>query len=344
MIKEKITKTILNSQFIGRAAITILNSKNYRGGNYKKECDERKRFDLWDCDELCKEMNPYYADLSPNTSYYGIMYQIKKYAGIEGFCYYNVEHGLYLGEYVEKESLGKAIKGTITFSKIRQKYLEKKNVNKIITIGPYIHYAENYYTEGKRRKIKKELGRVLLTFPPHSTKNVQATYNTEIFIKRLRDMSRDYDTTMVCMFYKDILSGAYKPYEKAGFKIVTSGNIYDYNFLSRQKEIIGLSDYTVSASVGTHIGYCLYMGKEHRILSLSNDGSLEDNSHDAFDKYYDGKQPANAKFLSYRNAENLLLNLFSGNIPAEEQRKMVSDLWGFECVKDAEKLHDLLIS
>lgn len=344
MLKEKITNLILNNRVAGKAAIVALNTKNYGGQKYMEECERRKKLELWDYQELSAEMQPHYADLSPNSSYYGIMHQIKKYVGMEGFCYWNVEHGLFLGEYVESESFGKAMKGTITFSDKRREYLEKRIKSKVVTIGPYIHYAEAYYTEEKFREVKAKMGRVLLAFPPHSTRTSQATYDTEMFIKKLREMGKEYDTVMVCMFFKDIQSGAYKPYEDEGFKIVTSGHMFDSNFLSRQKEIIRLSDFTVSASVGTHIGYCLYLGKEHMILSLSEDGGIGGNINERIDVRKEGVDAPNIKFDSYHTDEELLLKLFldHGKKESAKQREVVSSLWGFDCVKQADELRRLL--
>lgn len=345
MLKEKITHIILDSRFVGKAAIDILNMKNYGDIKYVEECERRKTFDLWEYEELSKDMKPYYNDLSPNSSYYGIMYQIKRYAGIEEFCYYNVEHGLYLGEYVEIESFGKAMKGTITFSEKRKEYLEKRISKRIIPVGPYIHYAEEYYAEEKHKEVKKKLGRVLLAFPPHSTKTTRASYDTEKFIKKLKALKAEYDTVMVCMFFKDILSGAYKVYKDAGFIIVTSGNMYDYYFLSRQKEIIKLADFTVSASVGTHIGYCLYMGKQHQILNLSDDGSLAGNLKENIDSHMDGKRPVNESFSSFKSDQELLLNAFIDTEKSDEmkQRRLVSDIWGFDCIKNKSELRSLLL-
>ena len=344
MIKNTITNLILNNSLAGKTAIIALNARNYGGNKYEEECSRRAQLDLWDCQKLSTEMKPFYSDLTPNSSYYGIMHHIKKYASIDGFCNWNVEHGLYLGEYVEKESMGKAMKGTITFSDKRKRHLESMVRSKVVTIGPYIHYADDYYSEDKYKTIKAQLGRVLLAFPPHSTRNLQVSYDTEVFIEKLKSMSKDYDTVMVCMFFKDILFGGQKPYEEAGFTIVTSGHMYDYHFLSRQKEMIKLSDYTVSASVGTHIGYCLYMGKEHEILSLAKDGSTSGNTHESIDKYNNGNRPVNEVFSTFKSDQDLLLNAFidTGMMDRTIQHKLVSEIWGFDCIRKTEELHTLL--
>ena len=74
-----------------------------------------------------------------------------------------------------------------------------------------------------------------------------------------------FKTIIVCLFYKDVQRNENTEYEKNNFLVVTAGNRFDDNFLSRLKSIIKLSDMTMSNNVGSHIGYCLALGKAHYI-------------------------------------------------------------------------------
>lgn len=49
--------------------------------------------------------------------------------------------------------------------------------------------------------------------------------------------------------------------------MTTAGHQLDINFLNRLKTIILLSDYTCSNSIGTHTGYCVYLGKPHLVIN-----------------------------------------------------------------------------
>ena len=44
---------------------------------------------------------------------------------------------------------------------------------------------------------------------------------------------------------------------------MTCGYREDCHFLERQRTLIKLADFTMSNSIGTHVGYCVYMGKPH---------------------------------------------------------------------------------
>ena len=65
------------------------------------------------------------------------------------------------------------------------------------------------------------------------------------------------------LYYQDILNGDAAIFEDAGFVVVTCGYREDCHFLERQRTLIKLADFTMSNSIGTHVGYCVYMGKPH---------------------------------------------------------------------------------
>ena len=90
------------------------------------------------------------------------------------------------------------------------------------------------------------------------------------------------------IYYKDILNNIYPKYfEDAGFKIVTAGNLYDINFLSRLKLIIQLADFTASTSIGTHTGYCVYLNKPHFLIKQKIKISKDDKTSKI--EFRDGK-------------------------------------------------------
>ena len=63
--------------------------------------------------------------------------------------------------------------------------------------------------------------------------------------------------------------GHTETYLEHGFECVTAGHIYDPFFLSRLKSIIDLATITTSNEIGTHIGYCIFMGKPHYFYNSS---------------------------------------------------------------------------
>ena len=46
----------------------------------------------------------------------------------------------------------------------------------------------------------------------------------------------NYDNVIICLYWKDVLSGESKFYLNKGYKVVTAGNINDINFLNYKKK------------------------------------------------------------------------------------------------------------
>lgn len=343
---KKIVFNLMHNSFLFSMIITrIINLKNYCFKSYEKVLSEKKELDIWDVEKLSQEMRPYYSDSTPNSSYYGITYHLKKYAQTNKIIGLNSEHGLYFGDYVEKESEGKSVRKNVTISNKRLDILKKADVSNGISVGPYINYVPEYYDSSKTKKIKKDLGKVLLAFPPHSTRTVDAVYDKKLFIDYLNKQKENFDTIMVCFFYKDIQNGAHINYKENGFLIVSAGHMFDANFLSRQKTMISLADHTVSATVGTHIGYCIFLGKSHEIVNLSNN-NINGNKHKSIDKKNDNQDLANIVRPMFDRDEDLMLETFleGTNSTDEEKYKLASEYWGFDCVRTNTELKKMFYS
>lgn len=80
------------------------------------------------------------------------------------------------------------------------------------------------------------------------------------------------------------------------FIVVSCGNRYSEKFLCRQKAIILASDISASNNLGTHLGYCIYLGKPHILLpqefyysgdrkALENEFSAQNRSNNYEDDF-----------------------------------------------------------
>lgn len=323
---------ILNS--VGRL---ILNFKNYPFQDYYKTCSLRKKNNIWDCEQISSEMNMYLADTSPDGALYGILFWIKKYAGISKKLNFYVEHGLYFGDLVRENAVNSIYDGVITFSKHRAKIINDKSDKKVFTIGPYVHYADDYYELEEFKKIKAKLGKTLLFFPPHSIKGHDAKYDISSIATRLKEFKTEYNTIMVCMYYKDVQRGLHKEFENENFFVVTAGHFYDYNFLSRLKSIIKLSDHTVSMAIGTHIGYCLQLDKSHEIINKDSSVTIPDDTNKLFSSIKESEiENRGSNYLkTFTEDEETILNAFfnMGSIITIEQQKISDKYWGLSEIK-----------
>jgi len=140
------------------------------------------------------------------------------------------------------------------------------NLKEIYSVGPYINYVNNHISNAKFNKLKALLNKTLLVFPSHSYEFNTSDEYGKIFFKKIREYSQDFDTVIVCMYWRDIQLKRDLKFKSQGYKIVTAGHRADPRFLSRLKTIISLSDYSISNAVGSHIGYCVSLGVCHEII------------------------------------------------------------------------------
>jgi len=310
---------------------------NYSIRGYEEEMERRKGVSLFDYKELIKPVNKPWMDFVPDNNKYGMNYVLKDYMGIpinhsiDGI----IEHGLYLGDYVDKDEFLLNVKDVITFGDTRIKHLTKKKVNKnIVPIGPYIHYAKRLLDEQDFKALKQELGKVLLVFPSHSMAGGEwSEFNMQDLCEEIKRVGKDYDTILVSLYYADI--GRAALYEEQGFRVVTSGHENDSNFLTRQRTLIELADYTMSNSVGSQIGYCVYLNKPHYVYTQK----IEQVK--GFSSVMEDKQRTESVLLSEIKEIENAFSAFSQHITSE-QREIVEKYWGVKYIKQPQVLKSLL--
>lgn len=203
--------------------------------------------------------------LCTNNEYYGHEYWLKKYSGFSNNIYAVIEHGLYLGKNRSKvgNSIEYELPGIITYGDYRNKILKEVFPSKeIINIGPRIAYVqrdESYYNEiiGQLRGNKK----LLTIFPAHSLSMIKMVYDVDMLMVLSKKIAKKHniDNIFVCLPYGDIVNGNSDAFSSRGLKCLTAGKDA-ISFLPRLRAIIEATTISVSNSLGTNLGYCIYLG------------------------------------------------------------------------------------
>ena len=257
---------------------------------------------------------------------YGNNIAVKKAMGKDFMSDCMIEHGIYFGRYViEEECIYPEISTIYTYSPYRKEVLEEyfgPNFSKnIIVVGPYIKFAEHLYSEKKLSKLKEKFGKVLLVFPSHSSMDTSVDFNYNIWLYEIERRSEGYNTVIISLFWADINKGLHKKYLEKGYLIACNGNRFDPNFLSRQKDLIYLSDMTMSNNIGTHIGYCISMNKPHYIFHQKvSDSDISDRSK--FDVSEIEKNREKEYGELYKQFSNF------DTIITPEQKNIIEYFWG----------------
>lgn len=256
---------------------------------YRRESKRLSKVDYFDYEELLKGeyVTPYF---------FNAVHAYGNYKAIENlihrkfsFVFDYLEHGIsYSDDIVSVSSLGYAdrfcVKNVYTYSEERvrviERYLQTKNITKNVKeVGPYILGADNFHSEKKRQKFKNKYGKILLVFPAHSMETLKSNYDIQQLMDEVDRRSDSFDTVFVCLHWLDLKDEEKKrQYARRGHILVSNGKPSDPYFLSRQRDLIELSDMVMTNALGSYIGYSVCLNKPvyfyNQIITLTGDTSL----------------------------------------------------------------------
>ncbi|MGO1057750.1 hypothetical protein ACTL32_01335 [Planococcus sp. FY231025] len=197
---------------------------------------------------------------------YGHIQALYEYAGLsmnKPLVLPKIEHGVNFSESaVEKMEIFSH--PNLVFQGAYKKHMihSVNPLKPVFCIGPYIHYAADYYTEEQIESIRRKNGKTLLVFPTHSYEASSMDYDLSAFVDNVMDgIAKSYNTVLVSGYWLNLNSRVYELFESRGAKIVSAGARFDPNFLKRLRTMIRLADAVASNDIGTHIGYSLSLGK-----------------------------------------------------------------------------------
>jgi hypothetical protein len=237
--------------------------------------------------------------------------------GMSFFCQPEI---VKLGGYADRLFL----KRIYTFGNVRKSTLETfyntyNMRRRVIAIGPYIKGAEFFKTKEELDSLKQKYGKILLVFPSHSIAILHAKYDEVSLMQEIFKIKNDFDMIFICLYWKDILDEQrlllYEKYISDKIKIVSAGHSSDPNFLSRLKDLIWLSDVTMSNNIGTHLGYSVCMGKAHYLFNQTIEYIVTGSNKIDAEVY-----PDIPKFYE-------LFGHYTANI-TPEQKELVEQYWG----------------
>ncbi len=209
---------------------------------------------------------------------YGHAFILKKYAGIkEEYQIKGVlEHSVMLMDQVWLGDLSIPLPVHFTFSSYRFSYLRQFTNKALFAIGPSIHYAAPQFSREEINQMREALGNTLLVFLPHSSIQILVEFHHDRILPYLKRFEKEYENILICIGWRDVQRGIDAPYKAEGYTCVTAGHVFDRNFLPRLKSLIMLSSHTMSFGFGTHVGFCIHLGKPHWISPIEMPVSAPD--------------------------------------------------------------------
>ena len=270
------------------------------------------------------------AGVGSESRYYGHLKALADYAGVPyardlALLFPYIEHGIRFNE-----DLAPVISDRSTHCVVSQGgYLREKLDTALpgipkYEIGPYIHYASPAYAQEEIDRLRLKYGKTLLVFPAHSIESSERKPEGADIISLIeRIAGKGFENVIVCFYWNDVDSSLVDRANAAGYVTVSAGLRGDVNFISRLKSLILLSDAVLGDSLGTNIGYSLYLGRPFRIM---------DNTHDV-----------SAPMLGLPCESSLCLarTLFSDFASLEDKRveSFFNRFWGgARCIKSSQEI------
>lgn len=259
----KISKILNENKIIGQVAHYIFHLIH----NIKKTFIKESEFQL-SGDKLKGIYIPYHP--IPESNLYGHIEILREYTKANKISSnLHIQHGVVLGNFVQKIMFDSFADKIITYSNDRKKLIEKETGKSAIAIGSYIKYAKLRLDKSQFQNMKNEMGKTLLVFPAHSSVDrTQINFDHLNLMKKINEIKKtnNIQTVLINLFYSDFKPATIELYRKEGFEVCSAGYWLSKNFLSNLRTLIELSDITMSNRVGTHVGYCLSFEKPHYIF------------------------------------------------------------------------------
>ncbi|TPG40092.1 hypothetical protein [Flavobacterium pectinovorum] len=343
-MKEKIIKYFLQRSLTRKYLYILLKLKNHkRIQEMGAECNSRRMLGLFEYDKLAKNIAPFFY---PNEiQFYGFDHVISKYTGLTNLkSIISNEHGFMFSTFVSNHYIKNDV--IMTFSDFREEQIKKKYSDEVnvVKIGPYIHYADSLLSLEEKVKIKNEISKTLLVFPFHSIDGVLSSFDTDTFIENIEKYKTEnnFDTVLVCLYWKDIQIGRAENYIKKGYRVTTAGHINDRFFLNRLKSIIELSDFVISNEVGTYIAYCLCLNKKIKLINQKSEVVGEQGNENHINRL--GFLKIENHMISYYQIQEKLMSILSHENPTTEGLEFVKDFFGLQHLKTASELKKILMN
>lgn len=341
-VKNKVLSFFFQYQITRKVIYFLLKIKHHsRVKNARNECYLRKNLSLFEYESLSKNID---SPFEPNEiQFYGFNYVLADYINKSKIkSHITNEHGFIFSSFVSDYYIPKNI--VLTFSDYREGLLKEYYSSKlnIVKIGPYIHYADSILSSVKAETVKNKIGKTLLVFPFHSIDGVLSSFDTEDFIKRIEEYKakNNFDTVLVCLYWKDIQIGRAEEYIRRGYKVTTAGHINDIYFLNRLRAIIELSDFVVSNEVGTYIGYCLCLKKEIRLINQKSGFVVEKGEEEHINSK--GFAKIDNHLVAYYKLQDKLMEILSSETIQSNDFEFVTDLFGLKYLKSKEELKNII--
>lgn len=135
---------------------------------------------------------------------------------------------------------------------------------KIRVVGCFFNYL--LVNQGIKANFDNKIGSICI--PPHSSHFAETIYSIDDFIDCLNKLDEVHKPIAIMLYYLDMSKSTIAAYERAGFKVVTNGALFDDQFLNRFVSHVSGKRYCIYSDLGSGVFYAASLGAEPLRIDL----------------------------------------------------------------------------
>ena len=195
--------------------------------------------------------------------HYGHDVVLKRYASLPLVAHplpFLLEHGVNFSDAATFEMPECWVRTYLCMGPRRASLLQQHDGVQGKAIGPYIRYARPPIDQDRLAALRRQLGRVLLLIPPHSTAQLNRSWSDRDWVDLVESHRRGcgYQHVIWMGFWKDPAPSHPIPKD---WIFASNGHASNPWFLDCQRLLFELSEAVCSFAIGTHIGYALELNR-----------------------------------------------------------------------------------
>lgn len=159
--------------------------------------------------------------------------------------------------------------------RLKQELEQFYPAKKIRVVGSFFNYL--LANQGVKASFDNQIGSICI--PPHSSHFAETIYSIDDFIDRLNRLDEVYKPITVMLYYLDMSKSTIDAYERAGFKVVSNGALFDDQFLNRFVSNVSGKRYCIYSDLGSGVLYAASLGAEPLRIDLPSRVINKGNHH-----------------------------------------------------------------
>ncbi len=290
-----------------------------------------------DLDKLCADRPLRTREIHGPNDFYGQASVIKRYVGLPQWYSLKVvlEHSPVMHDRMWQLDRNRLLPLNFSSSPERAKVAQECSGRRSFSIGFGFLYAKQLVDEAFAGRSPAE-PKGTLVFPFKSTQWVETRFDHADYAERIAKLSEAMKPIVVCMYWKDVLRGAHRPYQHKGFPVVSAGHMFDANFFFRLYDICRQFRYAVSNEFGTQLFLSVASGCRFFYLESSH---ITREIPPALRKDYVRDEPG------FQRTQHISKRLFAEPTDqiTPDQRAFVDGVLGTQSLRSRADLHRLIL-